>query len=242
MAGLLWLYPIYVSGQSSSSLNESLFWLKYQNRLKFSDHWHLDTEIESRRWLNTGRSDQWLPGRITLAYRQKRWGLGAGGVYFLQFAYRPSQKSPAEIIPELRPHQDVYWRSTPGRFKWDLRVRLEERLFKQRMADNRLENGFSDMQWRLRTRVNVHYRLLEKQYSSLWYHLGSEIMLHAGDRINGSFFDQNRLFTGIKWTFNSNIALDLSYIYWYQYLEPNTNPLHLHRHVAHLTLLHTISL
>ncbi len=195
---MLFIGTPYVHGQKQFT-RENMEWLQYYQVLKLNDRFLLKTD-GGYRWRNTFQNNSQYIIRTGLGYRfGDRNSLSAG------FAHLGFFKEDTLRTFEYRPYQEFGMNDIYIKLKIQHRFRIEERFFQT------ISTGSTSFNFRFRYRLFMSYSLFRWEKQELMLNLGDEIFLNAGKDIVYNVFDQNRLFAGMAFKFNKDIAVSLTY-------------------------------
>ncbi len=188
---------------------------------------------QSRRFVLPDRQHQFKATASVIKSLNHGLSIGAGFSYFLQAL--PIDRSDVIVVrPELRPHQEISYGTTLGKWSIKHRFMAEERWIRN-VLNEELTDG-NDFSMRLRYRLLLERSLGEE---STWTGvLSSEVMLNAANSEVNNIFDQNRLYFGLKNKVSSHISFDVGYIYWYQQFPSTVD--YASFHILNLGVNHTL--
>lgn len=226
--------------QHKQTTYQQLVWGRFNQGLVLSEKWEMTNEIEERRFIFPDKQHQLL-FRSTLLYKlPHQLQPGAGFTYFLQSPHDPRSASRL-MVPELRPHQEINFRSQLGE-RWSLRQRfkLEERFYRK-VKEGELASGYN-FNFRLRFKADLFYTLLQDRdkKDQLVLLASNEVMLNAGKEILYNVFDQNRVYGGLRWNTGANTAVEGGYLWWYQ--QRTNGQAFYHRNILRFTFYHKLTL
>jgi len=231
-------------------VNQSLYWLRYTNRIEFNKHVSLFSEIENRRYfsrenkevLNSDLQNTFLLRTILHSKLVAGWTAGLGLAYFRQSSNDPSSVNYL-AVPEWRPFVEMLnQQALASRFRLNQRFRYEERFFRKTSSDRRaLAQGYINSA-RFRILLEGDWTLVKTDEGpgTLRLKISDEVMLNIGKRIIRNTFDQNRLSASLHFQVTKAIALEGGYIKWIQELPDGVN--YYNRDIFRLSLHHGISL
>lgn len=239
---LMIMLPVIMYAQTGKHIShQQLYWLRYNNKLKFSRNYWLETEIEDRRF-TSGRQDQWVLPRVHLRRKLgEGWQAGIGFTYFLQTLPQDAEKSIAFVRPELRPQQEFQYAQKSGsRFGLNHRYWLEERLIRKTKG-NELARGYN-FNFRVRYQLQAEIRIIKKDSprGELKAKVFDEILLNFGKKIVANTFDQNRLGFSLEYGVLDKLGIEVGVFNWFQ--EQSSGTQYVSRNILRVTIRHTIDL
>ncbi len=190
-------------------------WFGYHNQLRFTDKWELSADFQlrtrddfvhnfSQNILRVGLS--WYVNDLT----KFSAGYAYSNVYTTVSKIKISQ-------PEHRPWQQFQWENIYGKKRLTQRFRLEERFRQKILNDTIAGDGYN---FNFRARYNIGYEialgkkgLVPKSYSLV---LNEDINVNIGKEIVYNFFDQNRIYIGIKYQFDQRNNVTVGYMNLFQ--------------------------
>jgi hypothetical protein len=215
-------------------VKDNMLWLGYFSMIKFNERWSLNSDAQFRTRNEVKNNSQALI-RVGLSYKlNEKVDVTLGLAHFRFFITNDKTRG------EWRPWQEVKILDQIGKVKLSHRFRVEQRfneLVKNREAVNEYQFNL-----RFRYRFDLRFPLIKEKEkgSNLYYILGNELMINAGNTIVYNYFDQNRLYTGINYEINKKIALQLQYMHLWQQasdgLSLNSN------NIVRFNIYHTISI
>ena len=215
-------------------VRDNMVWVGYFSMIKFNDKWSLNSDAQFRTRNEVKNYSQALL-RTGLSYKlNEKVDVTLGLAHFRFFITNEKTRG------EWRPWQEVKILDQIGKVKLSHRFRVEQRfneLVKNREAVNEYQFNL-----RFRYRFDLRFPLIKEKEKgiNLYYILGNELMINAGNTIVYNYFDQNRLYTGINYEINKKIALQLQYMHLWQQasdgLSLNSN------NIVRFNIYHTISI
>ncbi len=193
--------------------HQSLTWIRYYNILPLTEKWALHSEIDNRNFINPVRQNLFVI-RVQGRYRaNKNIDLGGGFTYFNANTQNPNN-NPDYSIPEYRLQQDVTFIHEIAKITFHNRFQVEERFIQKANATELLDDY--SYAWRFRYRLQSTFTLWEKEKQSLKGSISDEVMFNLGKDNKKNTFDQNRIYTAVRYAFNPNIHLELGYLKSFQ--------------------------
>lgn len=217
--------------------HQSLFWTRYYNQLTLNSKWSIHTEFDNRVFISPFEENLFL---IRMHGRYKindNFDLGAGVSYF-SVATQVPEKTNDFRTPEYRIQQDISWKQEYGSIALNQRFQVEERFIHNANTDG-LKSGTS-FNWRFRYRLQGEYSCWKKENQYLRAIVYDELMINAGRNIVYNTFDQNRIYAGLQYGFNKNIALELGYLNSFQQRPSGVD--YFDRDIIRFTFFHKIKL
>jgi hypothetical protein len=187
------------------------FWFQYFNQTRISEKWGLWFDVGYRTKDNFTEGTSTLLARIgAIYYLNKEVRLMGGYAFFNAY---PLESSIEIAQPEHRLWQQVQFQKEYPKLTLTNTVRFEQRWRQKIIAPDKLDDEFN-FNYRLRFGINLQYPLrhkkLEKGDLSLMG--GNEVMLNLGKQIVYNYFDQNRIWAGLRYYFNANNNLTVVYM------------------------------
>lgn len=208
--------------QEQNVVDQGLYWLNYSIGTKINNKWDAKVTIADRRYFVNNRNHMFLIFGDATYKLNKNWSVAGGFMYFN--LYRPSDPHSEVSVtqPEFRPYQRLTYKLKTGKkTTFTNRFTLEERI-RMDIVDDKQTNDYRAY-LRFRNRVGFSYQIsgIESQHP-LSIYVDDEYMIHVGNTVRGSLFDQNRLGAGLSWKAAKNLTLSSGYIYWYQRIPNST--------------------
>jgi Protein of unknown function (DUF2490) len=187
------------------------FWFQYFNQTRLSEKWGLWFDMGYRTKDNFTEGTSTLLARIgAIYYLNKEVRLMGGYAFFNAY---PLEASIEIAQPEHRLWQQVLFQKEYPKLTLTNAVRFEQRWRKKILPPDRYSDEYN-FNYRLRFGINLQYPLspkkLEKGDLSLM--AGNEVMLNLGKQIVYNFLDQNRIWAGFRYYFNTNNNLTVLYM------------------------------
>jgi hypothetical protein len=204
----------FLSAQNIKTIDQQTqSWIRYNNIFPLTQKWSLNSDLDNRFFLNPVHENLFalrIQGRY---HATKVIEIGAGFAYFNVNTQNPNV-DPDYSIPEYRAQQDLTLINTIAKITFHNRFQLEER-FIQLANITQLVNDFA-FSYRFRYRFQTTFDLLKKDQQSLQGILSDEIMFNFGKSNKKNTFDQNRIYTALRYQFNPTIGLELGYLKSFQ--------------------------
>ncbi len=193
--------------------HQKILWSRYYNLFTLNEKWALNTEFDNRLFLNPTTENLYLI-RLQVRYTMNEFvEFGSGFAYF-SVATQIPETTQDFTTPEYRGQQDLTWKNTFGKVFFNQRFQIEER-FVRNASKTALLSG-TTFSWRFRYKIQAEYFLWKKDNQYLKSIIYDEIFINAGKSIVNNTFDQNRMYLGLQYGINPNIALELGYINSFQ--------------------------
>lgn len=228
-----------IFGQTKQVEHINQAWLAYFNQIRFSKNWGLWSDLHLR--TKEDFVNDFSQGIIRLGltyYVSNNTKLTAGYAYVHHY---PSESHRNVAQPEHRPWQQVQWHSAYGQKRMMQWFRLEERYRRKVLNDSTLANGHN---FNFRLRYNFFYDI---PLSSKGIKPGTfsvvvndEVHVNFGRQIVNNYFDQNRLFLGLKYQVNANDNLQVGYMNVFQQLPAGNR--YRNNHVIRISYLQNLDL
>ncbi|MDO9376911.1 MAG: DUF2490 domain-containing protein [Ferruginibacter sp.] len=215
---LIFLHAGIVATAQTTKRTEHLkqLWFAYNNQTRFSDKWGMwaDLHARTKEKFATNFSQSILRFGLTY-YVTDNTKLTAGLAYVS--IYPDGNRQITQ--PELRLWQQVQWHTKHGQNKMMQWFRLEERFRRKLQNDSTLADGNN---FNFRLRYNIWYDIpLSKrglQPKTVSLVVNDEVHINFGKEIVNNYFDQNRLFVGLKYQFTEQTNLQVGYMNLFQQL------------------------
>ena len=223
------------TAQSQSTvIQQSLYWIRYQNQLFFSPEFYWNNEVDNRRFFDPDVQNQFII-HSNLHLKKHKWDFGTGLTVSWIYAQIPEQGYDY-TVNEVRAVAEVSHELPIKKVIFQNRVRLDHRFFQEDFNKSVFEESFYVLRFRYRAQVTIPLKVNEKNESVMGVKLADEIMLNH----TRSTFDQNRVYATFEFKILRNMTVETGYIYIYQQ-RLGTDEF-FERHVVRFTLLHRISL
>lgn len=200
-----------VTAQPKNTSHASQTWLAYFNQTRLSNKWGLwgDFQIRTREEVVSDFSTG--IARVGLTYFvDDNLRLTVGYSFINNF---PPNDNIKVSQPEHRPWQQVQWFTKNKRTRLMQYIRLEERYRRRYLNNAELADSYA---FNFRLRYNFFYQiplhpqgLIPKKLSAI---VNDELHINFGKQIVNNYFDQNRLFLGLNYSFDNNNNLQLGYL------------------------------
>jgi hypothetical protein len=143
-------------------------------------------------------------------YLNKNTRLMGGYAFFNAYPLEANIDIPQ---PEHRLWQQLQFQTNYPKLTMTNTVRFEQRWRQKIIAPDRLDDEFN-FNYRLRFGINLQYPLRNKKNEAgdLSLVLGDEVMLNFGKQVVYNYLDQNRLFGGFRYHFNSQNSISMLYM------------------------------
>lgn len=202
---------LHVTAQSTKNTQQiSQLWLANTSLVRLSNKWELLSDLHLRTKEKFANNFSVSIIRVGLNYYiTPSTKLTAGFAWVNLFA-GDNHKNITQ--PELRPWQQLQWTTKYGKYKTIQHLRLEERFRRKILNDDALAEGYN---FNFRLRYNLLYEVpLSKNtqkpgaFSMVAF---DEIFINFGKEIINNYFDQNRLFVGLKLQTSTNTSFQMGY-------------------------------
>lgn len=234
----IFLISIYASNaQTRKNINhQSILWTRYYNQLILNNVWSIHTEFDNRVFLKPSEQNLYV-FRIQGRYKiNEKLEAGIGYAYFSVSTQVPEQTFNFEI-PENRGQQDLTWKEKIKGVTINQRFQVEERFI--RNSNNQELIDGTTFFWRFRYRLQGDYTFWKKENQFLKTIIFDEIMLNAGKNIVYNTFDQNRIYAGLQYGLNENLAVEIGYLKSFQQRPNGTD--YFDRDIIRLSIFHKIN-
>ncbi len=231
-------FSTFLFGQKNVE-NQQLLWYGYYNKLQINQNWVLNSEVQERHFYQPLVQHQ-LVFRTNLDRRiLDDINVSLGFVVFLQSPNDPESESTL-MVPELRTDFGFNARKKYKYFNVNQRFKVEARFFHQ-TENNELVGGYQFSNFRMRYQLGLDIPLIKKQDAEkLILKIKDEVMFNFGKNIVKNVFDQNRIYIGLNYPMNKNLAFEAGYLNWFQQRPSGTD--FYNRDIIRFSVFHTINL
>jgi len=203
------------SNKSTENVNQ--IWLGYFNQTRLNNKFGLWTDLHLRTKENFIDNFSASFVRLGLTYYVTDViKITAGYAYVSAY---PADAHKKITQPEHRPWQQVQWHTEYGKKRMMQRFRLEERFRRKILNDSTLAMG-SNFNFRIRYNIWFDLPLSKKGIvpNSMSLVLNDEVHINFGKQIINNYFDQNRLFAGLKYQVGDHSNVQFGYMNLFQQL------------------------
>ena len=231
-------FSTFLFGQKNVE-NQQLLWYGYYNKLQINQNWVLNSEVQERHFYQSLVQHQ-LVFRTNLDRRiLDDINVSLGFVVFLQSPNDPESESTL-MVPELRTDFGFNAKKKYKYFNVNQRFKVEARFFHQ-TENNELVGGYQFSNFRMRYQLGLDIPLIKKQDAEkLILKIKDEVMFNFGKNIVKNVFDQNRIYIGLNYPMNKNLAFEAGYLNWFQQRPSGTD--FYNRDIIRFSVFHTINL
>ena len=231
-------FSTFLFGQKNVE-NQQLLWYGYYNKLQINKNWVLNSEVQERYFYQPLVQHQ-LVFRTNLDRRiLDDINVSLGFVVFLQSPNDPESESTL-MVPELRTDFGFNAKKKYKYFNVNQRFKVEARFFHQ-TENNELVGGYQFSNFRMRYQLGLDIPLIKKQDAEkLILKIKDEVMFNFGKNIVKNVFDQNRIYIGLNYPMNKNLAFEAGYLNWFQQRPSGTD--FYNRDIIRFSVFHTINL
>ena len=231
-------FSTFLFGQKNVE-NQQLLWYGYYNKLQINQNWVLNSEVQERHFYQPLVQHQ-LVFRTNLDRRiLDDINVSLGFVVFLQSPNDPESESTL-MVPELRTDFGFNAKKKYKYFNVNQRFKVEARFFHQ-TDNNELVGGYQFSNFRMRYQLGLNIPLIKKQDAEkLILKIKDEVMFNFGKNIVKNVFDQNRIYIGLNYPMNKNLAFEAGYLNWFQQRPSGTD--FYNRDIIRFSVFHTINL
>ena len=215
----LFFLPIHFLNAQQTKQTEHVnrIWVAYFNQTRLSNKWGMWTDLHLRTKENFVEDLSQSIIRLGLTYYIKdNTKFTLGYAYVNDF---PSDNHKNISVPEHRPWQQLQWHTNYGKKRMMQWIRLEERYKRKVLNDDALADGYS---FNFRVRYNIWYEIpLSKKGivpNSFSFIINDELHINLGKQVVNNYFDQNRLFLGLKYQTGEHSNLQVGYMNLFQQL------------------------
>ncbi len=217
--------------------HQGIFWSLYYNQLTLNPKWSIHTEIDNRIFLQPVEQNLFSI-RIQGRYKINENVETGGGFGYFSLANQDPEKTTDFKTPEYRGIQNIAWKQSMGKIVLSQRFQIEERFIHNANKVTLLPG--TTYSWRFRYRLQGDYTFWKKENQFLKALLSDEIMINLGKKIIKNTFDQNRVYTGLQYGINKNIALELGYLNSFQQRSNGVD--YFNRDLIRFSFIHKIKL
>ena len=231
-------FSTFLFGQKNVE-NQQLLWYGYYNKLQINQNWVLNSEVQERHFYQPLVQHQ-LVFRTNLDRRiLDDINVSLGFVVFLQSPNDPESESTL-MVPELRTDFGFNAKKKYKYFNVNQRFKVEARFFHQ-TENNELVGGYQFSNFRMRYQLGLDIPLIKKQDAEkLILKIKDEVMFNFGKNIVKNVFDQNRIYIGLNYPMNKNLAFEAGYLNWFQQRPSGTD--FYNRDIIRFSVFHKINL
>jgi|GEM_PF-1868021 len=225
--------PFFLKAQSQRERSSS-YWLVAKAQAKLSTKWTAFIELEERRFMGPDRALQRSLPYLGLSFKAKdQLSLGLAYLNFTIFSPDLADQPVQNHILEQRFN---LWANYTFGTKRNFSVQLKN---EYRLFDLQPDNGnlnFKRFINRLRFMLAYNFPLSENWF----FKASAELLINYSANTSFKYFDQNRLYLGVKHQLSDQHSLELGYLHWYQ--ENRTTDLFFDRHIVRLGYVYTLDL
>lgn len=211
---------------------QSLYWLRYQLHINFTQKLYWSNEIDNRRFFNPDVQNQ-LIFHSRLHFKKAQWNFAAGLTFSNAYAQRP-ELGYKNITSEVRPVAEAAHELNRHGITLQNRLRIDNRFFEV----NEHESIWQESRYlaRLRYRLQLKIPLIkQRDKNPIDLRIADEIMFNSQENI----FDQNRFYLTGDFYVNRKVSLEAGYIYIYQQRFGTQD--FFSRHILRFSLLHRVN-
>ena len=205
-----------VKAQTTKNIDHiNQLWFGYVNQIRVSNKWELWTDVNLRTKRKFVNNFSVGIARLGITYYiSPTIKLRAG---FAWIDYFPGDNHKNITQPEHRPWQQIQWQTKYGKNTMVQSLGLEERFRRKILNDDELARGYN---FNYRVRYNLRFEIpldkKEKTPGNLSLVAYDEIDINAGKEIVNNYFDQNRLYAGLKFRTGASTNVQLGYLNIFQ--------------------------
>lgn len=197
--------------------DESQMWAGFFNQTRFSNKWGVWGDFHFRTTEHFFKEPSKVLVRLGLMYYiNNDWKLTNGYAYINHY---PEEGHANVSQPEHRIWHQLQWHTRYGKIRTMQWLRLEERFRRKIKNDNELAEGYR-FDERIRYNFMLTIPLSKKGVApkTLSAQFNNEVMINLSKNNVYNVFDQNRLFAGLAYNFDSHTNIQLGYMNVYQQL------------------------
>ncbi|MEO6316647.1 MAG: DUF2490 domain-containing protein [Chitinophagaceae bacterium] len=210
-----------------STENIEQIWMGYSGQARFTNKWGMwaDFHLRTKEELTNSFSQSIL--RLGLTYyvnNNTKFTLGYGRIFIY-----PGDNHKGITQTEHRPWQQLQWHTAFKKTKLMQWIRLEERFRRKIATDSTLGDGHN-FNWRLRYNIWYEIPLLNDGVlaHSVSFIANDELHINFGKEIVYNYYDQNRLFLGLKYQVSKSSNVQFGYMNLFQQLSPGNRYKNIH--------------
>lgn len=220
--------------QSQNVVDQSLYWIRYQNQLIFSPKFSWNNEVDNRRFFSPDVENQFI-FHSRLHYKREKWDFAGGLTLSWIFAQKP-ENGFDHAVAEIRPVAEVTHEQPIGKILLQNRLRIDNRFFQENPDKSIWEESFYVLRLRYRIQVRIPIKINAEEIPTISLRIADEIMFNTKENT----FDQNRIYVTGEFYVNKNLSLETGYLYIYQQRLGLDE--YFSRHVIRFSVLHRISM
>lgn len=212
-------------------------WLGWVNQTRISNKWAIGMDVNHRTLDNFVQGSFQNVFRLGVTYITKGDVRLSSGYAFV--IHHPAEGHPTAIRKEHRPWQQIQWNTTFPKSVVRQSLRLEERFRQKILKDSTLGSGYN-------FNYKVRYNLLwERPFSSsvknrYYFFINNDVHINFGQQIVFNYFDQNRIYIGLKLKTHELNQLQVGYMNLFQQLSAGNR--YRQTHVIRINYLQHIDL
>jgi hypothetical protein len=215
-----------------TSATQSLYWIRYQAQLNFSERLYWTNEVDNRRFIGHDVQHQFIV-HSRVHYKIGHWDFGTGLTLSNAYSQYPQDRV-SHPVTELRPVVEASYEMKVGRAILQNRIRIDNRFFETDKYSSVFDDAFYVA--RFRYRVQLRYPVKKESENPVIIKAAEEIMVN--DR--GNFFDQNRIYLSGEIPLSRRSSVEVGYLFIYQQRFRTEN--FLNRNVWRISFLQRFSL
>lgn len=201
-------FPFLAQAQFTKIARSNQQWMQYNGQFTVVPKFRVqfDAGFRTKNWFQ--EPNTYLI-RIAANYEFiEHWRIGVG------FAHFGALSDTAFNQIEYRPHIDFMFDNMLRSAKFENRLRIEDRIIKDRITDEKLPNV---VRFRYRFQLSAPIISFSKTHPErkLLFLLGDEILLNAGKDVKYNVFGQNRFTVGPGFQINEGLVIGIQYGYFW---------------------------
>ena len=209
--------PAFSFGQTKTISHGQQTWLGYFNQTRLSNKWELSTDLNlrTREHFTSGLYQSLI--RFGVSYYLNDAAKFTAGYALVN--YFPGYNHKYLGAPEHRPWEQFQWQTKYAKKLVQQKIRLEERYRHKLTGDTKLAPGYN-FNWRLRYYFNLEIPLNKKaaDVNAFSFIAGEEVNVNFGKKIVYNYFDQNKIYAGLKYKFSPSNNLQVGFMNVFQQL------------------------
>jgi hypothetical protein len=212
MKGSKWLAVLLCLFLSAKAIAQQPWqlWFTYNHAARLSDKWGYTFDLNFRTRGLFPAAAALTAARVGGSYQLKSGARIVAGYAWFGSHVRNREQA---FLHENRLYEQIQWGGTKKGLQISQRVRLEQR-FREFFLDDTTSRSWVAFTFRARYLIQVQGPLARKKGTDEvnWsWQAANEIFLHAGQGLNGNYFDQNRTLAGV--VYSPDRKIDIACLY-----------------------------
>lgn len=207
------VYPFFSVFGQKEFVDQSNSWFSVTGNHRIKDRWGIHSDFQYRRSDFLNERLQVL-GRIGAEYYTPNSGEITAGYAWSRF-YPYGLQPASSVMDENRLWQQYSIRSDYGRVRLQHRYRLEQRFMRKWLENEEGESYLGQTIVRHRIRYRLQFLIpinRQKLSDKTWFiNASDEVFLGFGKGVEKNVLDQNRIYLGFGYRFDSKLNLQVGY-------------------------------